>query len=108
MTKEMKEAMNLNIVHIDLSKIKNGTYYGDYSYKRVIHRVEVTVENSIITKISIHENRTNDYAKMAEGVTIKVIEQQRNNVDAASGATRSSNVLLKAIENALIKGQTNG
>jgi uncharacterized protein with FMN-binding domain len=108
MTKEMQETMNLEIKHIDLSTIRNGTYYGEYTYKKVIHRVEVIVNNNTITEINILENRNNEYAIMAEGVTDRIIEQQKNDVDVITGATRSSNVLLKAIENALIKGQGNG
>jgi uncharacterized protein with FMN-binding domain len=108
MTKEMKNTMNLKIKQIDLSTVNNGTYLGEYTYKKVIHRVEVTIENKYITKINLLENRDNDYAKMAEGIIVRIIDEQRNNVDVISGATRSSNVILKAIENALIKGQTNG
>jgi len=34
----------------------------------------------------------------------RVLEQQRNDVDAVSGATTTSKALLRAVENALNKG----
>jgi uncharacterized protein with FMN-binding domain len=45
----------------------------------------------------------NGQGKPAEVITEKVIETQSLQVDVVSGATYSSKVILKAIENALAK-----
>jgi uncharacterized protein with FMN-binding domain len=41
---------------------------------------------------------------MAEGVVKSILDQQKNDVDVVSGATTTSKALLKAVENALVKG----
>ena len=43
--------------------------------------------------------------KAAEKVIEKIIEEQKIDVDAVSGATNSSTVIKKAVENALNGGQ---
>lgn len=65
----------------------------------------MTVANHQIKDIAIIENRTTKHAKMAEGVVKRILERQKNDVDAISGATTTSKALLKATENALAKGQ---
>src|SRR5208282_1342788 len=93
------------INHVDLSQVKNSDYSGDYAYGGFSYEVEVTVANHQIKDIAIIKNRTTTHAKMAEGVVKRILEQQRNDVDAISGATTTSKALLKATENALAKGQ---
>lgn len=43
-------------------------------------------------------------AKVAETIIDKIIDEQKIDVDAVSGATNSSTVIKKAVENAL-KGE---
>ena len=50
------------------------------------------------------KNRDTRHARMAQGVVKSVLDQQKNDVDAVSGATTTSKALLKAIEKALEKG----
>ena len=66
----------------------------------VAAQVRVTVADGAIRRIEIlhHENGR---GKPAEAVLDRVIAAQSLRVDAVSGATSSSKVLLKAVENAL-------
>ncbi len=84
----------------DLTKIRNGSYTGEYEMGPVKAHVRVKVENNRIAGIDILERR-NGLGKKAESITNKVIEEQSVEVDAVSGATLSSKVILKAIESAL-------
>lgn len=93
------------INHVDLSQVKDGDYSGDYAYGGFSYEVKVSVANHQIKDVAIVKNRTTKHAKMAEGVVKRILEQQKNDVDAMSGATTTSKALLKATENALTKGQ---
>ena len=66
----------------------------------VYAKVEVTVQNGVITNIDILEHK-NERGKAAEIVTDRIIAEQKTDVDAVSGATNSSTVIKKAVENAL-------
>jgi uncharacterized protein with FMN-binding domain len=92
------------INHVDLTQVKDGDYFGGYAYGGFSYEVRVSVANHQIKDIVIVKNRTTKHAKMAEGVVKRILEQQKNDVDAVSRATTTSKALLKATENALTKG----
>lgn len=98
---ELEKVRSMQIGSVDFSTLKDGNYRSDFRYGDFTYAVEVLVSNSQIKAINVLENRNSKYARIAEGVTEKVLRQQRNNVDAVSGATTTSKTLLKAIENAL-------
>lgn len=87
-------------VDIDISDVPDGVYVGEYDVNFIYAKVEVTVQNGKITCIDILEHK-NERGKSAEIVISKIIEEQKINVDAVSGATNSSTVIKKAVENAL-------
>lgn len=87
---------------ISLSDIPDGTYTGECDTGFVYARVEVTVQHQRITGITLLEHK-NGRGKPAEVITDKIIAEQKINVDAVSGATSSSVVIKKAVENALTK-----
>ena len=87
----------------DLTRVQDGAYTGAFEAILVSAIVEVTVEDSIITKIVIREHVT-DRGKPAESIIEDVIINQTLDVDTVTGATNSSTVILKAIENALMGG----
>ena len=101
---EVKAVRNMPINHVDLPKVKDGGYNGDFTYGGFTYEVGVTVASGRIKDIAVVKNRTTKHAKMAEAVVKSILEQQRNDVDAVSGATTTSKALLKAVENALEKG----
>ena len=99
------EALNsLTIEEVDLTNIEDGTYEGSYGSFPVSAIVEVTVRNHRITKIELVDH-SNGQGQPAEVLPERVIESQSVKVDAISGATYSSRVILKAIETALASGQ---
>jgi uncharacterized protein with FMN-binding domain len=101
--KIMNEVRNAEIKDIDLNEIADGKYTGEFSYNKTLCKVEVTVSDHRIEAINILENGTTEYAKKAEAVIDKVIDEQKTNVDEISGATTTSKALLKAVESALSK-----
>ncbi|AJA47234.1 hypothetical protein CPAST_c11340 [Clostridium pasteurianum DSM 525 = ATCC 6013] len=90
----------INIRKIDLSKVANGTYSGSFDALEVGAEVKVTVDDHKITDIKI-VNHKNVRGEKAEVIPERVIAAQSLQVDTVSGATNSSKVILKAIDNAL-------
>ncbi len=88
---------------IDIADVSNGIYIGEYDVNFIYAKVEVTVEDGEIVSINILEHR-HERGKAAETVIEKIIEEQKIDVDAVSGATNSSTVIKKAVENALKGG----
>lgn len=84
----------------ELARIADGTYRGSYDGGMVKAEVEVDVASGTVAAIRIlrHECGT---GKPAEAIVGVVIERQSLAVDAVSGSTYSSRVILKAIEVAL-------
>ena len=91
---------DLNISSVDISKVADGTYVGSCEVFPITAEVKVTVKNHEIAGIELVEHKSGRGAP-AEIIPSKVVEAQTLQVDAVSGATYSSKVILKAIENAL-------
>lgn len=95
-----KAVADISYDHIDPSGIPNGTYIGECDVDFIYAKVEVTVKDGVITSIRLMEHQ-NDKGSAAEGIEQRIIEEQRIDVDAVSGATNSSKVIKKAVDNAL-------
>jgi uncharacterized protein with FMN-binding domain len=89
-----------SIEEICLSDIPNGVYIGECDVNFIYAKVEVTIKNGEITGIRILGHK-NERGQAAEAVVDRIVAEQRIDVDAVSGATNSSTVLKKAVENAL-------
>lgn len=85
---------------VDLAQMKDGVYEGECDAGYIYARVEVEVKNSEIVSITLLEHR-NERGKAAEQVVSDIVANQNINIDAVSGATNSSNVIKKAVQNAL-------
>lgn len=96
--KAIRETM---FTSLDISNVPNGVYVGEYDVDFVYAKVEVKVQNGAIISIDILAHK-NGRGKSAEIVTDRIMEEQKIDVDAVSGATNSSTVIKKAVENALI------
>jgi uncharacterized protein with FMN-binding domain len=96
----LNKLKDLKISNVDISKAADGTYTGSYEVFPIIAEVKVIIKNHEITEIELVKHRTGQGAP-AEIIPSKVVEAQTLEVDAVSGATYSSKVILKAIENAL-------
>ncbi len=86
--------------NINASNISDGTYLGDCNVDFIYAKVKVTVKNGNITDIELIEHK-NERGTPAEQILQDIVEQQIIDVDAVSGATNSSKVIKKAIDNAL-------
>ena len=86
---------------VKLAEISDGSYVGEYSVFPVHVKVDVKVVDHEIIEIDILEH---DHGKGrdAEAITDTIISQQSIEVDAISGATYSSLVIIKAVEDALV------
>ncbi|MBB2184339.1 FMN-binding protein [Lachnospiraceae bacterium MD1] len=90
----------IEIQDIDFSDIPDGTYYGECDVNFIRAKVSVTMENGIITDITLLEHK-NGEGKPAERIIDDIIKAQSLEVDAVSGATNSCKVITQAIMNAL-------
>jgi len=90
-------------VVIDLAKIPDGTYEGTGKGLMGPIKVSVAVKDGKITKVTVLENEeTPDVAGPAlTGIPRAIVEQQKVDVDAVSGATFSSKGIVGAVKNAL-------
>lgn len=94
----------LQISDVEMAAVRDGIYTASASNGLVKAAVSVEVSNGRILDISIIEHE-HLLGKKAEKITESIISQQSLEVDAVSSATYSSNVLRKAVENALRKGE---
>ena len=101
--KLVKEAMELEDVAIDLSKVEDGTYEGHSELGPVIVDVKVTVKKGKITEIEI-VNHQNGLGQPANVIVDEMVDKNTYDVDAVSGATVSSETIMNAVNNALQKG----
>ena len=96
----MHKLKAMEMTDVDLAGIANGTYVGNYELFPVSVVVEVTIEDHELAGIRLIEHR-HGRGKAAEAVIDRVLKAQALQVDSVSGATYSSLVILKAIDNAL-------
>lgn len=82
---------------------KDGTYYGTGTGFAGNLKVEVVISGGKISSIQIVEtNDGSEYIQKASGVINQILgAQSTNGIDTVSGATYSSNGIIKAVRNAL-------
>lgn len=93
----------LTFDEIDLTKVEDGVYEGQCDTGVVRARVQVTVRDHRLESIELLEHE-NGRGAPAEAILDQMVEEQTTAVDAVSGATCSSKVIRKAVENALSAG----
>jgi uncharacterized protein with FMN-binding domain len=94
----------LTIDDIDVASVRDGTYTGTVRILPVTAKVRVTVKDGAITTIDLLRHfHGPDHG--ADQILGRVMAAQSLAVDAVSGSTCSSKVVLEAIEQALKKGQ---
>ena len=99
---EKEEAFisTISYEQLDLSNKENGVYIGEFKLPLKSARVSVVVKNGRLKTIDLLEH-SHGPGFSGEGVIKRVLEEQSLEVDAVSGATKSSITILKAIENAI-------
>lgn len=90
---------------MNASNVKDGIYIGEYDAGYIYAKVSVTVQKGKLLDVTILEHK-NERGKPAEKITTDMLEQQSTKVDVVTGATNSSLVIEKAVENALEKGKS--
>ena len=98
---DMESYRNMKIGNPDLTQIPDGVHRGSVSYSGFEYTVAVKVIQSRIEGVGIVNNRESEYARFAEGIIPRVIQNQSPDVDGITGATTTSKCLMKAIEIAL-------
>ena len=93
----------LVVSNISPTAVRDGTYEGEQMNKPVTAKVEVVVKDGAITAIKVLKH-SHGPGHGADALIDRVIAAQSLKVDAVSGASLSSKVMLKAIETALGKG----
>ncbi len=95
---------------IDLANCADGKYTGRGQGYAGYLEVEVTVKDHKMTKIRLIKNQADDapYLAKAKAVIPRVVKAQSLDVDSISGATYSTNGILAAIEDALLKSMGRG
>lgn len=87
---------------------EDGTYTGEGTGYHGTTSVEVTVENGLISNITVLSTDDDQefFNRAKDGVISAIITSQSVDVDTVSGATFSSNGIIEAVENALNVEQT--
>jgi len=98
---QLRSFQQIKISHVEPAFIRDGVYRGAASDGSFTYEVDVTVKGKTIVAVTAVSNSTSPYARYAEGVFGRVLNNQSPAVDAITRATTSSNMLLKAVENAL-------
>ncbi|WP_343342820.1 FMN-binding protein [Terrisporobacter petrolearius] len=96
----MLRPQNLDIKSVDFNTIADGDYIGICQNKILFAVVQVKVKAHEIVDIEILEHKAS-YMEQAKQIADYVCSKQSLEVDAISGATLTSDTVLKAIENAL-------
>jgi uncharacterized protein with FMN-binding domain len=89
---------------IDMTVLRDGTYFGHYKTLFIDVEVSLVVLDGRLESIKLlkHENGK---GQGAEIILQDMVDQNNFDVDCISGATSSSRVIKKAVEQALLKGK---
>ena len=108
LTKDLSKYRKMVINDVDLTKIEDGVYEGEFSGGRWKNKLEVMIQDHRIDDIKlIKASSTAGMDDIGEKIFQKVEEKQSLEVDAVSGATVHTKAVLKSIENALSEDQQN-
>jgi uncharacterized protein with FMN-binding domain len=92
---------------VDSAILVDGTYKGSYRGGPNKAIVEVTIKDNSIVNINIIQHQAWRGKKAEETVVERIIAHQSTRVDAVSGATNSSYVIMNAVQLALEKAYPN-
>jgi uncharacterized protein with FMN-binding domain len=92
---------------VDPAKFADGTYEGSYRGGPNKAIVEVTIKDNAIVNIKIIQHQAWKGKKAEETIVERIIARQSTRVDAVSGATNSSHVIMNAVQLAIEKAYPN-
>jgi fumarate reductase flavoprotein subunit len=99
---QRREDRNLETADVDFSKVSDGTYRGNYEGWNKFD-VLVTVTGGKVTDIKIADDSVNPASDVTDSIIERIVSGQSLDLDAVSGATVTTNGLLKAVERALVE-----
>lgn len=99
-TENLEKLRDIPLQTLELSATEDGVYTGSFAQFPLDVEVKVVVTGQRIVSIELLKHR-NGQGEAAETIPSVVVREQSLQVDSVSGATYSSIVILKAIENAL-------
>ena len=99
----VKEASQIEDVIIDVSQVEDGVYDGYSEMGPVVVDVRVTMKSGRIEDIEIIRHQ-NGLGQSANAIIDDMVKKNTYDVDAVSGATVSSEIIMNAVNNALQKG----
>ena len=92
---------------VDHARLKDGTYEGSYRGGPNKASVQVIIKNNNIVNIEILQHQAWRGKKAETAIVERIIALQSTKVDAVSGATNSSRVIMNAVQNAIEKAYRN-
>jgi len=92
---------------VDNTKLVDGIYEGSYRGGPNKALVNVTIKDNKIFNIEIIEHQAWKGKKAEQIIIDRIILSQSTKVDAVSGATNSSRVIMNAVQNAIEKAYQN-
>ena len=102
-----RDTAAIQIQNVDLTTIGDGEFFGEVDVGFIRASVRVVIENHVITELELLEHY-NDRGAAANLLPDRILEAQRIDVDAVSGATQSSKVIQEAVFRALTGESTIG
>ena len=101
--KIVKDASALENTFIEVKNIPDGSYKGHSELGPVIVDVNVIIKDGKIENIELLKHQ-NGFGNAANSIVKNMVQKNTYNVDAISGATVSSKVIINAVNNALEVG----
>ena len=92
---------------VDNARLKDGTYEGSYRGGPNKASVQVIIKDNNIVNIEILQHQAWRGKKAETAIVERIIALQSTKVDAVSGATNSSRVIMNAVQNAIEKAYPN-
>lgn len=100
--KDLQAMLNEGVLDFDLRELSPGAYQGSFALFPVSAKVEVHLRDNAIENIELLDH-FHGRGYNGEAIIDEIMKEQSLNVDMISGATHSSFVILKAVENALLQ-----
>ena len=92
---------------LDRTGLVDGVYEGSYSGGPNSAVVKVTIKDRTIVNIEIVTHRAWKGRKAESTILKRIVENQSTDVDAVTGATNSSRVIMNAVQKAIEKASEN-
>lgn len=103
---QKKQLESLVFYDINPTTLKDGYYQGEAEIHFISAKVEVEIKNQKMVAIEILDYR-HIFGYHGEDILVSMVEEDRLDVDAISGATLSSEVLRCAVNHALYQATQN-